>query len=111
MGDGNHHVFLDDQVFDREFLSRFLDFGAAVIAVLCSHLHRLILDDLHAHGLGVEDGFVSIDFLDQFQVLFFYLFPLQTGQPLQAHFEDGRGLTVGELEFLHQAGVSSGGIF
>ena len=70
----------------------------------CLDLHELVDDDLLDELVRAEDllqlgdqGLDLLVFLDD-------LVPLEVGQPLELHLQDGLGLDLGQLEPLHQAG-------
>ena len=59
------------------------------VAVLLFHLLQLVDDDLHQQALAGEDGAEPFDGLQQIGELVENLLPLQAGEALQLHVEDG----------------------
>src|SRR5256886_8053038 len=100
--DGDDHFLVGEEVFDRQLRRLGDDLGAARVTVLLFDLEQLLPDD--AHPLCVR-GHESLELLDQREhllVLLDDLVPLQLGQALQPHVQDGLGLDLGELEPRHQ---------
>ena len=102
MADGDHHVFLGNQIFRFQIPRIRYDGSAAGIPEPFLFVQQIIPYDAHdlvfiaeyifQVGNGGHDLFVFVlDFL-----------AFQSGQALQAHIQDGLGLPVAETEFVHQ---------
>ena len=100
VGDGDHHVLLDDQVLQGELPGFFDDFRAAGVAVAFLDLEQLVLDDGQDLHLARQDLFEPLDQRQDVVVLGDDLVALQAGEPVQAHVEDRLGLEVGEFQSL-----------
>ena len=69
--DGNHHVFLSNEILNVELLGTVDDLGAALFAEALGDLIDLVLDDLHLPVLAGEDALEVFDRRGQFFVLVF----------------------------------------
>ena len=102
--DGDHHVFFGDQIFDRQFLGGILNFGAAVVAVFLLPVPSVSsLMICIRQRFGFQNRLSSLIFLISSRYsssIFCRSRPVSRCQP---HFENGVGLNLGQLEFLHQA--------
>ena len=72
------------------------------LGVLLLQREQLGLDDGEELGLGFEDAAQLLDELDEFEVLGLDLVAFQAGELVQAQFEDGVGLALGERVLGHQ---------
>ena len=63
---------------------------------------QLVDDDLHQQRLAGEDAAQVLDHLQQLRQLVEDLLPLEAGQPLELHLEDGLRLELREAEGRHQ---------
>ena len=99
VADGDRHVLLGDQVLDAE-LARlaFDDRRAALVAVLRPHLAQLVDDDLHQQPLAGENRAQPLDGLQQLRELVENPLPLEAGQALELHVEDGLRLDLRQAE-------------
>ena len=77
--------------------------GAAVVAVLVAHVLQLADDELHQELLAAENRAQPLDRLQQLGHLVENLLPLEAGQPLQLHVQDGLRLNLAERELRDQA--------
>ena len=79
------------------------DLRAALVTVLLLDLQRFVLDDLHAKTLIGEHRAQVVDQLHQLGMLIADLVALETGEPLQAHIQDGLRLDLAQPELFHEA--------
>jgi len=96
MRDGDHHVFFHDHVFNVDVFRAGDDFRAALIAVFFPDLLEFI-DNHFQHLLRIVQN--ARQFGDQrrnVRVFRVDLVPLQAGQPLQTHVQNGFGLNLGQ---------------
>jgi hypothetical protein len=63
---------------------------------------ELLLDEGEELGLGLEDAAQLLDELHEFEVLGLDLAALEPGELVEAEFEDGVGLALGERVLRHQ---------
>src|SRR6185503_7599743 len=103
VADRDRHVLFGDQVLDVQVARRVDDLAAALVAVALPHVLELPDDDLHQQTLAGEDGAQPFNRLEQLGELVENLLPLQAGQALQLHVQDGLGLDRGEVELRDQA--------
>ena len=105
-GDGDHHIFVGDQVLVRHLARCILgDLGATSIGKLLLQLGELIRDDLGDAGRSREDVFEFGDELDHFEIFVLNLLALEGGETRKAHVENRLRLQLGELEALHEMGA------
>src|SRR5947199_2911405 len=100
--DGDDHLLVGEEVLDRQLRRLGEDLGAARVAVLLFDFEQLLLDDAHQLGVRGQDALELLDQREHLLVLLDDLVPLQLGQALQPHVQDGLGLDLGELEPRHQ---------
>ena len=106
----HHHVLRRDEVFDTEFLRVQHDFGTALVAELVAD-GRQFADDDFGDALRTGQDVEQVEDLGHHVLVFADdLVLLETGQALQAQFENGLRLgvrqaiaLVGEAEFRRQA--------
>ena len=103
VADGDHHLLVRNHVLDAQLGAGELNAGTALVAKLLLDLEQLVLDDGHPQPLVLENGLQSTNQLHQFIVLCTELVPLESGQLLEAHVENGPRLQLAQLELLHQA--------
>src|SRR6185295_14771808 len=72
------------------------------VPVLGANLLQLVDDDLHQQPLAGENRPQALDRLQQLGELVENALPLEAGQPLQLHVEDGLRLNLREAEAGHQ---------
>ena len=101
--DGDHHLLLGDEVLGGEVGGLGLDLGAPLVAEELLHLHQLADDHLEEHLLAAQDLLEPGHQLLHLGQLVEDLLPLQAGEALQLHLQDGLGLELGEAEARHQA--------
>ena len=105
-GDGDHHIFVGDQVLVRHLARCILgDLGATSIGKLLLQLGELIRDDLGDARRSREDVFEFGDELDHFEIFVLNLLALEGGEARKAHVENRLRLQLGELEALHEMGA------
>ena len=97
VGDGDHHLLVLDGVLQGDVGGLVDDLGAALVAELVADLGQFRHDDLEDLGVGSQDLPQPGDELQDLFVLGDDLVPLQAGQALQAHLQDGLGLDLGQL--------------
>src|SRR5438874_2564362 len=100
--DGDDHLLVGEEVLDRQLRRLGENLGAPRVAVLLFDLEQLLLDDVHQLGVRGQDALELLDQREHLLVLLDDLVPLQLGQALQPHVQDGLGLDLGELEPRHQ---------
>src|SRR5437870_2267212 len=100
--DSDDHFLVGEEVFDRQLRRLGDDLGAARVTVLLFDLEQLLPDDAHQLGVRGQDALELLDQREHLLVLLDDLVPLQLGQALQPHVQDGLGLDLGELEPRHQ---------
>ena len=103
MAEGDHHVLHGDQILQGEVAGAVHDAGAAAIGEAVADLQHLVFDELQQQPLVVEDGGQALDLRPDLGQLGLDLVPLQAGEALQPHVEDGLGLPLAEAEGGHQA--------
>ena len=87
--DGDHHVFVGDQVLVGHFARCILgDLGAASVGELLLQFGELVRDDLGDAGWPGEDVFELGDVLDHFKVFILNLLALEGGKAREAHVEN-----------------------
>ena len=96
-------VLFGDQILDAEVAFLGQDLGAPVVAVLLADLAQLGDDDLHQELVAGENGTQPLDQRQHFGQLVEDLLPLEPGQALELHVEDGLRLDLAEAELRHQA--------
>ncbi len=94
MGDGHHHVFALDQVFDIMFEFIFQDDRAARIGKPIANINQFIRQDLHAAGPRRQNFQIIGDTQLNFLRFLLQLLPLHTGQALQAQVQNRACLTL-----------------
>src|SRR5437762_2316590 len=100
--DGDHHLLVGEEIFDCQLRRLGENLGAPRVAVLLFDLEQLFLDGAHQLGVRGQDALELLDQREHLLVLLDDLVPLQLGQALQPHVQDGLGLDLGELEPRHQ---------
>ena len=102
MGNGDNHIFFDDQIFKGEIGRHPDDLRSALIGKPLFDIDQLPFDDFHdldvAGQYRLETGDQSQDFI----VLIDNPVALKTGQAMQAHIEDRLSLNLGQLELNNQ---------
>ena len=98
LGHGDHHLLVRDHVLHADVAGEGGDLGAAVVAELVGHRLELLPDDAHEELVVVQDGLELGDGLLQLGQLLQDLLPLQPGEALQPHVQDGLGLPVGQAQ-------------
>ena len=71
---------------------------AAIVPVLLAHFLQFADDDLHQQLFAAENRAQPLDRLQQLRHLVEDLLPLESGQPLQLHVEDGLRLNLAQRE-------------
>ncbi len=93
----DHYVFRRNQVFHAHVLGVRDDLAAALVAELRFHRNQFVVDDLrHALRLGKDVEQVG-NLVHHFAVFADDLVLLQTGQALQAQFQNRLCLRIGEM--------------
>src|SRR5690606_20217751 len=82
----------------------------SLVAVDAGHLAELVLDDLEADLLALEDLLELGDEAADLGELLLELLDLEPGQPGEAHLEDRLGLPLGEAEPLLEPRVRGLGV-
>ncbi len=102
VGDGHHHLLLRDEVLYLQVFVVGDDLRPARIGEALLDGLQLLDDDGFEPGLVRQYLLQARYLLLEFLVLVLDLLPLQPGQPLQPHVQDGLGLLLAQLELLHQ---------
>ena len=105
VGDGDRHVLVGDHVLHRDLVHRVDDLGAAGIGVVFPDLLELLLDDLVDALRLAQDVPQLRDQGLHFLEVVHDLLPLQAGEALELHVEDGVGLDQAQPETLDEAGA------
>ena len=106
--DGDHHIFVGDQVLVGHFSCCILcDLGAASVGELLLELGELIRDDFRDARRARQDVFQLGDELDDFEILVFDLLALEGGETRKAHVENCLRLQFTKLEALHELCASN----
>src|SRR5438105_1471721 len=100
--DGDHHLLVGEEILDRQLRRLGENLGAPRVRVPLFDLEQLPFDDAHQLGVRGQDALELLDQREHLLVLLDDLVPLQLGQALQPHVQDGLGLDLGELEPRHQ---------
>ncbi len=101
-GHGDHHLFVGEQVLNRQIRGLGEDFGAALVPVLGLDGLQLVLDQPHEARFRREDPLEVGDQYRGLLVLFNNLVALELGQPLELHVQNRLGLNLGEVQAVHQ---------
>ena len=105
MRKSDHHILGRDQILHRQVVGLQHDFTAPGVAVLRLDLAQFLKNDV-GNPLRIGKDIEVIDYLFQeFPVLGDDLVLLKSGQALQAHFEDGLCLRVGQTVTLRRQAV------
>ena len=106
--DRDDHVLVGDQVLHREvaFLAHYL--RAPVVSEPFQQVVQLTLEDVEPLRLGRQDSLQLLDQLADLSELRLQLVDLESGQPGEAHVQDGLALLLRKLEPLAQCGVCGG---
>ena len=96
MRQGHNHVFTRDQVFKVDVCRLQHDFGATLVTKLGSDGNQFVSNDLRDAFWSRQDVEQIGDLLHYLAIFVDDLVLFQTGQALQAQFEDGLGLRVGQ---------------
>ena len=102
VGDGDHHVFLRDQVFDGDFAGVVHDFGAALVAEFVAQLDQFLLHHIHPLDARADEFGQEGDALGQLLDFVQQLLALEAGEPREPHIENGFGLLFRQAEGLLQ---------
>ncbi len=79
MGDRDHHIFFDNEIFDGDFLGMSQDLGPSGVAVAFFDIFQLFNNNPIDFLLIGKDRFQFGDQLNGFLVLLQDLFPFETG--------------------------------
>ena len=105
-GDRDDHLFLGDEVLDRDVAVKRADLGAAVVAVLAHDLGELVADDGALATLVGEDSLQVLDLGHERGVIVGDLLALERGEAAQLQVEDRGGLHLVNVEQLHEPHAS-----
>ncbi|VTR65876.1 putative Val start codon [Desulfosarcina cetonica] len=103
IGDRDHHVLFGDHVLDGQLAGVGHDLGAPCVAELPLEDVQFVLDDAQHQLLTAQNLLETGDILEDGIVFRDDLVPLQTGESLQTHVQDGLGLNDRQAEGLHEA--------
>ena len=121
VGDGDHPVFLGDQVFHCQVVLGRGYLGAALVAELRDDLFQFLANDQLESIRVRQDLEIIGNFPQLLLVLVEQLLVLQAGQPVQAQVEDSLGLGRGQvvlaiaqavsgLQVIRAAGIAAGAL-
>ncbi len=96
--DGDDHLLVGDQVFDRDVADLFADLSPALVAEFLLHLAQLGDDDLVQLVVRAQDLEVARDLDLDLRQLVEDLLTLHAGQALELHLDDGLSLLLAEVE-------------
>ena len=106
-GNGEHHFFFWDEVFDVHVaVIAVHDLGAPVITELVDDLGEFLAHDVALALRAREDLCVVSDQALQLRSLVEDLLPLEGSESTQLHGEDRIGLKLVDVEQIHQTGAS-----
>ncbi len=91
-GNGDHHVFFDDHVFEGDFPAFIHDLGTAGIAEFRLDFSQFVFDQFENQGFTSQNLLEPGDVFEGFVIFLDDFFPFETGQPLQTHVQNGLGL-------------------
>ncbi len=97
MRQGDHHIFLLDQIFDVDVRRVGGDLGTTRVAELLTDGDQLFADHLHQAFWALQDEDQRGDLLQQQLVLIQQLLVLQAGQLLQTQIQDRLRLLLGQV--------------
>src|SRR5690606_15137359 len=104
-GDGDHHLLLGDEVFDRHVaVEAEEDLGAAIVAVLLRDLGELFRDDAALQRLIGEDQLVAGDLGLEFGEAVLDLLAFERGETTQLQGENRIRLQFVDIEQLDESG-------
>ena len=110
MGNGDHDVFLGNQVLNANLGFFFHDLGPALVTVFLLHFLKFLHDHLAQFYITCENLIQLGDLFPEFLQLVFDLLAFKTGQALQLHLENGLRLNLREFELGDQAFAGLGSI-
>ena len=96
VADRDGDILVGDQILDAEIALRLDDLRAPFVTVRLAHLPQLVDDDLQQQHITLEDGPQTFDRPVQVGQLVEHLLPLESGQALQLHVQDGLRLNPAE---------------
>src|SRR5215471_15200002 len=108
-GHGDHHVLLDDQILDVDIGGLRHDLRAPLVAELFLHLLQFFDDDVLNELVGPQDLLQLLDQREDFLELGDDLLALESGEPLQAHVQNGLRLTLVESQDVRRFSLLSAG--
>ena len=110
MADSNNNIFFGYQVFN--FHGRRINgkFRAACVAELFLHFKQIFFYNAQNFMFVCQNTLQPVNGFQNIYIFIINLFALQTGQPLQAHIQNGLCLALAEAEFFHQRSFGSIGI-
>ena len=82
MSKRNHYILLGNEIFDIQFFGVADDFRSPLIAVAIANLVDVLADDVQKQCLVGQDGFIALDFLNQFGVVASEFFDFKARQSL-----------------------------
>ena len=103
IGNRYHAGMSGDQVGNIQIAVVESDFGTARIGMFISDFDQFSFNHFQTHFTAGQQGFQIGDKFGQFFIFRLDVFNRQSGQLVQAHFQDGADLLFGELEAGDQA--------
>ena len=111
MGQGDEGALLCYQVLDINLALILDDLGATLVRVLFLNLKQLLFDDRINLLLARQNAPQLFNLLNNGQILFFDLIPLQSGQLIKSQFKNRIRLPVTQLVLCDQLLLRRGAIF
>ena len=99
MRDGDHHLFIGDEVFHTQIAGRINDLRTPIVSISVFKIDHFVLDDHHTSGLIGQDILEIRDPGHQFIVFIFQLSTFHPCQTLKPHIQDGLHLSSREIKF------------
>ncbi len=97
VGHGDDHLVVGDEILQGDLPGGLGDLGAALVAVGVAHGDQLPHDEVHQQPLIGQDRLQAPDLGGQLRILPLELLALQPGESLQAHVQDGLGLSRAQV--------------
>ena len=98
MGDGDDHLFARDEILVLEIELAINEDGAARRAEILAHIGEFVANDLDHPVTRTQDIEQVGDLFGQGRGLIAQFVTAQTGQAVEAQFEDGAGLFLGQFQ-------------
>ena len=107
--DGYNHLLVGDGVLDAEVDGVVADGCAALVAVFVAYGDEFLFDDLHQHVVVAKNLLAALDETQLLVIFLLQFLMVQACQLSQTHIDDGVGLRLAKLIFIHQSLTGFGG--